>query len=569
MKLSEKQFHSVVAIQELEVGKARKLFNSYKNTGVITGGAFDDDAWIATDEYANYTIRFELSDSDYSRYEHVFGLSKKQFLLFVKAYAVFCLGSYVLETIRLIVNDILTVVACPADNLLSAETNIVYPYHVTDFFSTLPTENNNNDQLEDILDQLDKLNELKIQNSRYGKRTLAQMSTYLTFNDILAKYWEDPETPVEAKLCFFSLWLWWNITTIIPTRPKEFILTPRNCLRKQGHQYFLTLCKDTLKGRKHVVNYSVSKDFIQKEYQIPEKLAKSIEWYIEQTKDADWRNELNTLFSSKAFFDYKGSNVPTSNRYFTYVYLCNTLKLFYTDVLSGYYHYEIVSDKSRTMLTTNQISIINLGDTRHLSLINMIAEGTTPETAMLLAGQHDVSITSHYYSNILTFVDCKVTRMMKRLEAKNDYSLVQADDKLIATTSTILPEGRCASPKTEAGDFSDCAKIAGPNGETGYCSQCPFYKPNRSFEDTWERERDSIQAEVKNLRDAINAIRKNNGYSEDIVKSVLRIAHKTSQLEQKIIVAKMGGDYLGQKEENWLGGSTEAVDTIPLESSAS
>ena len=40
-------------------------------------------------------------------------------------------------------------------------------------------------------------------------------------------------------------------------------------------------------------------------------------------------------------------------------------------------------------------------------MINLIAEGASPVTAMLLAGHEDVTTSSHYFSNLSQFIECR------------------------------------------------------------------------------------------------------------------------------------------------------------------
>ena len=45
----------------------------------------------------------------------------------------------------------------------------------------------------------------------------------------------------------------------------------------------------------------------------------------------------------------------------------------------------------------HEINFIHIGDTRHIAMINLIAEGASPVTAMLLAGHDNITTSSHYF----------------------------------------------------------------------------------------------------------------------------------------------------------------------------
>ena len=48
----------------------------------------------------------------------------------------------------------------------------------------------------------------------------------------------------------------------------------------------------------------------------------------------------------------------------------------------------------------DEIQYIFLGDTRHLAMINILAEGGTPVLAMALAGHNNIDISMHYAANL-------------------------------------------------------------------------------------------------------------------------------------------------------------------------
>ena len=65
-------------------------------------------------------------------------------------------------------------------------------------------------------------------------------------------------------------YLWWKITGVIPLRPREFLLTSRNCLCKDRDEYFLTLRRNNLKGSSSskIVKYKIEEDYFDTTYQI-------------------------------------------------------------------------------------------------------------------------------------------------------------------------------------------------------------------------------------------------------------------------------------------------------------
>ena len=170
-------------------------------------------------------------------------------------------------------------------------------------------------------------------------------------------------------------------------RPREFVLTPRNCLKKSGDSWTLTIVKDKLKGSNRKVSYKISTDYERVTYSVPDKFANLISWYLEATKKYS-DNELYTLFIADTHYRKWDRCIPYNSRYFTYHNLCTCLRYFFEQIVSERYGYHIVYDKSLHNLTSNDIEYIYLGDTRHLAMINIVMEGAPPMIASILAG-HD------------------------------------------------------------------------------------------------------------------------------------------------------------------------------------
>ena len=127
-------------------------------------------------------------------------------------------------------------------------------------------------------------------------------------------------------------------------RPREFVLTPRDCLKKSGDVWKLTIMKDKLKGAHKTVAYKIEDDYQRVTYRIPDEMANLINWYIEETKEYPV-NELNTLFIADTHYEHWGCCTPYTSRYFTYVNMCTCLRYFFEQIVNERYNYQIVYDK--------------------------------------------------------------------------------------------------------------------------------------------------------------------------------------------------------------------------------
>ena len=67
------------------------------------------------------------------------------------------------------------------------------------------------------------------------------------------------------------------------------------------------------------------------------------------------------------------------------------MRYFFNEIISQEYGYQVNYFSFPTRLDENEINLIHIGDTRHIAMINLIAEGASPVTAMLLAGHEDVT----------------------------------------------------------------------------------------------------------------------------------------------------------------------------------
>ena len=94
---------SVIMIPELNefsYKEAKRLFLSYKEKGVITGGYFDDKSWSVTDEYANYGLNFDLRNIDCDTFLNTIGITKHEYINYVKTYTIFKFGELAFTTLR-------------------------------------------------------------------------------------------------------------------------------------------------------------------------------------------------------------------------------------------------------------------------------------------------------------------------------------------------------------------------------------------------------------------------------------------------------------------------------------
>ena len=539
LALNTKMFDTIIGIQGLDnscIDKAKEIFEQYKEKNIIIGSSFSDKRWQFSDEYSNVGMQFNFNEVSYNRhYKKLFELPFPEFLDYAKTYVMFTMGKIILSTLRDTVNDMKRMIGTAPEEVNANTFFIANPNRMLEFLSMLPIAETENEVMERFMDKIDALAELQYSDHAKKQRPLASFDSYFLFNDIINDYWnQDLEN--DTRLFYYPLYLWWQITAIIPLRPREFILTPRNCLEEKKDGSYITLRRNKLKGGSRKVSYQIDEDYIKVQYKIPDKLATIIKEYMQLTSNFN-STELETLFVSDTHYKHWGQSKHKNSRYFTYVNLHCVLRYFFHDVIEGYYHLKVIYDRDATHLNEGEINYLYLGDTRHLALINIIAEGGTPVLAMMLAGHENMEMSAHYYSNITHLIECRTYKQYRKvLKGSVSYNI---SPKIMLPDTTrnyqMLEDcGRCYSGSYAKGDISDCVKAVGKNGEIGYCPECSFYSKKNSerFIEDDGRYKRKIQDDCNFLKEMIRQVRFGIADNEDIIQALNRLQSSSVSYQQ-------------------------------------
>lgn len=367
------------------------------------------------------------------------------------------------------------------------------------------------------------------------RRPLASFDSYFLFNDIINDYWAS-NLDLDTRLFYYPLFLWWQITAVIPLRPREFILTPRNCLEEKPDGTYITLRRNKLKGGNGKVSYLIDDDYIKVQYKIPDKLACIIKEYIQLTSSFA-PTELETLFISDTHYKHWGQSKHKNSRYFTYINMHCVLRYFFYEIIQGKYHLKVIHDRNTAHLNEGEINFLYLGDTRHLALINIIAEGGTPVLAMMLAGHENIEMSAHYYTNITHLIECRTYKQYRKvLKGNVSYNISPAITlpDTIKNGKILEDGGMCYSDSYAKGNVSDCIKAVGKNGEIGYCLDCSFYfqKGSERFWDDDGKYKRKIEDDCNFLKEMIRQVRLGITDKEDIIQALNRL-HSSSVTYQQ------------------------------------
>lgn len=484
--------------------EVKSKFSVYQSKGVILNDSFNDNIWRLTNQISTFSIKFIVEKNLYQKNtEEWSGCSYQCFVDGIKTYAVAHLGKISIVKIQDIINKLCRI----------AETTykeIKPDMHTVEFLKLLPDNEVKDQIIEDIEEKIFFLPHAK---EKKRQRILAEFDSYFRFNDVLETFWK---TASDAEKCFyFPIYLWWNLTAILPLRPTEFLLTPRDCLEKGNRENILTIRRTTLKGGDKQVCYNINDDYQLMKYCIPQALSYEIEKYISTTKEMKL-SELGTLFVQEVHYQYLGQKSLRPNGYYSYQNLSACLKKFFKDVMN------------------DDGFCVNLGDTRHLAMISLIVSGGTPVVCKELAGHSDINISSHYYSNISRFVECATYEMYQK--KKGGYVDLWKHRSISTEKKIKVCGGYCDSAAYINGSISDCIRNVDTNGELGNCVVCPHFIDGKRgeyliFLNSNERKK-QVDSDSKYLMHVVEMVRKGKGCSEDIQTALMKLQHSSSQYSQ-------------------------------------
>jgi hypothetical protein len=376
----------------------------------------------------------------------------------------------------------------------------------------------NTTKMDRLMNILEMIAEKSFMDSRNHQRLLADYSSYFLFNDILEDFWNN-NLPDKDRLFYFPIYFWWRVSVVIPLRPRELLLTPRDCISRKGSDAYVTLRRNNLKGSNKEVKYRISEDYYLVHYDIPQDLYDHINNYIEMTQHYE-KNQCDTFLIADAHYDFFGIKKNKRSRLYTHNNFWTALRMFYSEVIEKKYGQRVVYDRENYVFETGSISFLYPGDTRHLALINIIAEGGGPVVAMSLAGHDNIETTSHYYTNIKSLIECNTYRQYRKVQNhKVEYSLMRRPTHTKNEVPSPLENGaKCYSPNYKRNDYSDCISVCGPEGEIGYCPSCSHYCPKNSpyISDDASIYLKRLEDHCAYLANIVNLYRRGRGDVEDI-----------------------------------------------------
>ena len=550
VNISEQLFSAytnIIIFDKASLIEAKVTFNNYLSSGVVREGTkFEDASWQTTDEYSNVGLHFKFNKKTYEQhYLEVLGIPFKDFILYVKIFLLSMFGKNTLMSMQTVLLDLRHIIETDIADLYGSneDLKIKHPILCEDFFSMLPSANES-DEIEKLCDALESYADVQFESYNGNQRTLADFDSYFLFDEILKDYWNS-DIPLSDRMFYYPLYLWWLLTAIIPLRPREFLLTERNCLlpKDKDGTYHLRLRRNKLKGSRHNISYKLSNDYFITEYKIPDYLGQEIERYLDLTNEFE-STDIDTLFVTDYHYCKWEQRKHINSRYLTYVNMNTILRYFYRDVIKGIYHINVVPKPSDKHVRKKEITQIHLGDTRHIALISLMQQGGTPIAAMMLAGHSNTNTASNYYSNVMSLIECQTYKQFRKvIGGEVSYQVCKYAPPTVAEGTPLSDGGSCHSKGYAVEDFSDCLDAVGENGEIGYCPSCSFYRRTGvaffGSEDIYKRH---IDDDCKAIAKAVEAIRQGKGETETIIEAALKLNASSLDYQKYLEDKKSKGD---------------------------
>ena len=524
------------ALTEQDEKEARDLFCSYKQQNIILNESFDDDIWRLTNQISNVNFDFRLGEDMYTaKAAKEIGCTYRRFCTTVRIYAVNNLH-YSLSTIRGHISAIMQFAR-------SAEVpNTDFTARVVSNFLELLPGNTT------LRDRVCMRAYCRTEQTAKSPRGLVEYISYFRFSHYLNLFWTQA-TPNE-KLLYFPIFLWWCLTSILPLRVTEFILTPRQCIVKRENAWMIRVRRTKLKGKNAQAKHTIADDYEILEYPIRDDLASEINVYIDATED-EYASDIDSIFSKRT--QLRLTNLPFSNNNTNYTTnnLYQLLNRFYTDIMQLRYSLNLVEPDVQP--GKNEINRIRLGDARHVAIINLMVSGSSLVACRELSGHLDVYSAQNYYSNVRAFLEAlnfeyltpqRAEKALPQYTSYPEHQLLVSDLGLV----TQIPAGMCASARYKDGDYSDCALAVDSYGHIGACSHCKYLIPNHaSLVDYSEAADCELKKACALIREALNSYRTDKGVlpgMEGILNKLQTAAAqylRLSVVERQIILE--GGNY--------------------------
>lgn len=528
--------HCIVEeLSDCEIEIALSNFNQMKENNSLFG-EFDSDTWMITNETNSFNLNFQFNEI---AIEIQTKTTYDEFVNQVKYYICLCFGKNTMTILPRVLHSIKKAVnGTNCFTIMPKEIEFLQDYGVGEFLSLISW-----------VDEAFIFQPLIHTYDHYRRRNLAEYQSYFLFNDIIKAFWVTA-TDMEKTL-YYPIFLWWNISMVIPLRVTEFSVIPKDCLSRKGECFYLTIRRTKLKGNVDInKRYKLDTDYKKFTYEITSEMAESIEDY--KRRIAEFAPaEIDSLFSDTVFQESRKKLYPTKKKQIVYSHMrvqhfMMLLELFYKYIIADKYQYRILSREQgqqtnsigeKAILGQKEIIQLQLGDTRHIALQNLLLNGCNLLMVREISGHETVNEIFHYSGNMKNLIKCRAYNLYQ-LSKNNDgvNTLVYHSPKNISGAELIknktttakciaVDDGLCYSTKfVELNDSSDCYAVGGD------CSVCIYCKKTRSAFTTCQQREHDFQEKITKMKIWLCSLKQIKDVEEMII-TAERMASASKNLE--------------------------------------
>ncbi|WP_419960413.1 hypothetical protein [Psychrobacillus sp. BM2] len=391
----------------IEIGKDI-LYQEKVNKRLIKGD-FEDSLWVFKDETRDTRINFDFNDIDcYSSSID----TQHEWKSIVKCWITSLLPSRSVNTVRMYYSGLKTFLLI-SEGFKSIQTIkdhfnhklnerkrwglTIYILNFLDYFEEL----DNNLELLSFLIQAKA--EIHTPDLVGTVRILPPSKEVILFSWIIEDYFAQIDKDSQEYYKYFSIFLWWNLTNLIPMRPSEFCKLKRNCINETGNKFYIYLPRIKQKNSKNRIQVI---DTIE----IPQNLYLLIEDYIERTNSYGVTETLVSYASMKSKYHGK-----LDNNQFSLTILSYSITKFYEEVVTDKYGYSVNLNKAANKIETYDITqMVKPGDTRHFAFLNLMRQGYHPVEIARLGGHVCLHSQYHYHQHQEYWVDTEILVLMQK-----------------------------------------------------------------------------------------------------------------------------------------------------------
>lgn len=240
-------------------------------------------------------------------------------------------------------------------------------------------------------------------------RDIPSSKEVLIFSKIVKDYFKN-DLDDRKYFRFKPIHLWWELTSIIPVRPIEFLKLKKNNFYIEKGKYYVEIERVKLKKSTH----NISKVAISKEIYFLFKK------YIERI-EKQYQFESKYIFNYQTIIRYQSFNMLLQNRVFilpdSFGHIIND---FYEKVIFEEYKVAKVNKPSNNFYEISQL--LRMGDTRHLAFINLKRLGYHPNEIARIGGHLDLKSQNHYFNHVKNMVDLEILNLIYNSKLQKEES---------------------------------------------------------------------------------------------------------------------------------------------------